>query len=71
MQTNKPVNRPDQDETSYTVKPRVPDTGTGRPRGASQPGVADADIRARTGTDKEEIRNTPPAGKWNEVAGNE
>jgi hypothetical protein len=71
MQTGKPVNRPDQDETTYAAKPRIPDPGTGHPRGATQPGVADADIKARTGATKEEVRNTPPAGKWNDVAKNE
>ena len=71
MITGKPVNRPDQDETTYTAKPRVNDAGTGYARGATQHGVADADIKARTGSNKEEVRNTPPAGKWNDVGGNE
>jgi hypothetical protein len=71
MEIGKPVNRPDQDETTYTAKPRVPDPGTGRPRGSTQPGLADSDKKARTGSEKEEIRNTPPAGKWNDVASNE
>jgi hypothetical protein len=71
MQTGKPVNRPDQDETTYSAKPRLPEAGTGYPRGSTQHGVADADIKARTGSDKEEVRNTPPAGKWNDVASNE
>lgn len=71
MTIGKPVNRPDQDETSYSAKPRVKEAGTGYPRGAVQHGLADADIRARTGSDKEQIRNTPPAGKFNDVAGNE
>jgi hypothetical protein len=71
METGKPLNRPDQDETAYAVKPRVKEVGTGRPRGSTQPGVADADKRARTGSEKEDIRNTPPAGKWNDVGSNE
>lgn len=71
MQTGKPVNRPDQDETTYSVKPRLPEAGTGHPRGGTQHGVADADIKARTGSKKEDVRNTPPAGKWNDVASNE
>lgn len=71
MQIGKPVNRPDQDETTYTAKPRISDPGTGRPRRTPQYGLADADIKARTGKAKEEVRNTPPAGKWNDVARNE
>ncbi len=71
MEIGKPVDRPDQDETTFTAKPRVQDPGTGRPRGTPQYGLADADIKARTGAETEEIRNTPPAGKWNDVAGNE
>jgi len=71
MNTGKPLNRPDQDDTTFTAKPRVKDVGTGRPRGTPQYGLADADIKARTGSEREQVRNTPPAGKWNEVAGNE
>lgn len=71
METGKPVNRPDQDETTYTAKPRTRDPGANRPPGTPQHGVADADIKARTGAEKEQVRNTPPAGKWNDVAKNE
>ena len=71
MEIGKPKDRPDQDETTFTAKPRVQEPGTGRPRGTPQYGLADADIKARTGAEKEAIRNTPPAGKWNDVAGNE
>jgi hypothetical protein len=71
MEIGKPVNRPDQDDTHNTAKPRVKDPGTGRARGTPQYGLADADIRARTGTEKEDVRNTPPAGKWNDTARNE
>ena len=71
MNIGKPRDRPDQDESTFTAKPRMKEAGTGRPRGTPQYGVADADVKARTGSEKEEIRSTPPAGKWNEVAGNE
>jgi hypothetical protein len=71
MSIGKPVDRPDQDETTYSAKPRIKDPGTGHPEGAIQHGLADADIKARTGSNKEQIRNTPPAGKFNDVAGNE
>jgi len=37
-------------------------------RGAIQHGIADADKRARTGSEQEPVRNTPPAGDWNDVA---
>ena len=60
MQIGKPVNRPDQDETTYTAKPRLSDPGTGRPPDTPQHGVADADIKARTGTTKEELTSSPP-----------
>ncbi|HEY7887831.1 MAG TPA: hypothetical protein VIC29_06350 [Steroidobacteraceae bacterium] len=31
-------------------------------------GVADADKKARTGSTEETVRNTPPAGAWNETS---
>jgi hypothetical protein len=37
-------------------------------RGEAQPGIADADKKARTGSEQEPVRNTPPAGDWNDVA---
>jgi hypothetical protein len=37
-------------------------------RGEIQFGIADADKQARTGSDREQLRNTPPAGDWNDVA---
>jgi hypothetical protein len=33
-----------------------------------QPDIADADKVARTGTKDEQVRDTPPAGDWNDVA---
>jgi hypothetical protein len=35
--------------------------------GAKRPGNADADKRARTGTEKEPVRNTPPFGEWDDT----
>jgi hypothetical protein len=67
MATGKSADRPDQDATNLTPKPRTKEPGTGSPRGAVQHGVADADVKARTGSEKETIRNTPPAGDFNEV----
>jgi len=37
------------------------------PRGIDQ-GVADADKKVRTGSTDEDVRNTPPAGAWNDTA---
>jgi hypothetical protein len=37
------------------------------PRGIEK-GIADADKKARTGTTQEPVRNTPPAGAWNDTA---
>jgi hypothetical protein len=33
-----------------------------------KPNIADADKIARTGSKDESVRNTPPAGDWNDVA---
>ena len=51
----------------------LPATGTpgGRKAGTTQPGIAAADKQARTGKTDEPVRNTPPAGSWNDVASNE
>jgi hypothetical protein len=46
-------------------------SGDARHRGTTHPGVADADKRARTGSSDERTRDTPPAGKWNDIASNE
>ncbi len=45
---------------------RVPEAKPGR--GEVQTGIADADKKARTGSEQEPVRNTPPAGEWNDVA---
>jgi len=37
------------------------------PRGVER-GIADADKKARTGKTDEPIRNTPPAGAWNDTS---
>lgn len=38
------------------------------PRGV-QKGIADTDKKARTGSTEEGVRDTPPAGAWNETSG--
>lgn len=45
-----------------------PKPGDVRKRGEMQPGIADADKKARTGSEREPVRNTPPAGDWNDVS---
>ncbi|MFL6602196.1 MAG: hypothetical protein ACJ8R9_12795 [Steroidobacteraceae bacterium] len=49
---------------------RAPGAGVGKvhQRGEMQPGIADADKKVRTGAEREPVRNTPPAGDWNDVA---
>jgi hypothetical protein len=42
-------------------------TPSEEPRGIEK-GIADADKKARTGTAQEPVRNTPPAGAWNDTA---
>lgn len=62
-------------------EPRAPEPHprgqTGPPGGKSaigqepqgvQKDIADADKRARTGTTEEPVRNTPPAGAWNDTS---
>jgi hypothetical protein len=49
---------------------RAPGAGAGEvhKRGQMQPGIADADKKVRTGSEHEPVRDTPPAGDWNDVA---
>jgi hypothetical protein len=37
------------------------------PRGIEK-GIAEADKKARTGSRNERVRNTPPAGAWNDIS---
>jgi len=39
----------------------------GEARGV-EPGIADADKATRARTGREEVRNTPPAGHWNDTS---
>jgi hypothetical protein len=68
MASRKATDRPDQDETLNSPPIRTSDVGLARGPGSKQPGVADADKKARTGSEQESVRNTPPAGDWNDVA---
>ena len=52
------------------VEERRNDSGSGEaeePRGIER-SIADADKKARTGSTDEQVRNTPPAGAWNDTA---
>jgi hypothetical protein len=51
-------------------QPAHPATATrpGRPPGSTTPGVADADKATRTGKGDEQVRDTPPAGAWNDTS---
>ena len=58
-------------------KPEVPNTAEppseiliplDEPQGV-QKGIADSDKVARTGSKDEKVRDTPPAGAWNETSG--
>jgi hypothetical protein len=67
--TLKPRHRPNQDEDRKPVEGHPTEGDIGRePRGVEED-IAAADERAReqAGT-KERVRNTPPAGEWNDDA---
>jgi Raf kinase inhibitor-like YbhB/YbcL family protein len=51
--------------------PHVVPKGTDRASRGVRQGIADADKLARTGSVHESVRDTPPAGAWNDVARNE
>lgn len=53
-----------------TAGPEAPSAGSGpwqEPRGV-QKDIADADKLARTGAREEHVRDTPPAGAWNDTS---
>jgi hypothetical protein len=51
--------KPDR-EDAHTADPR-------EPRGVEKE-IAEADKKARTGSKSEPVRNTPPAGAWNDTS---
>jgi hypothetical protein len=54
------------------VEGHPPDPGVGREQRGIDEHIADADERVRKETGrKEPVRNTPPAGEWNDTAPNE
>jgi hypothetical protein len=57
---------PDDGRDNRTRKePRTPDSR--EPRGIENE-IAEADKKARTGSKDEPVRNTPPAGAWNDTS---
>ncbi len=62
-----------EQQVPHESEQTLPSTGpaAGRKAGTAQPGIADADKQARTGSTDEAVRSTPPAGSWNDVAPNE
>jgi hypothetical protein len=68
MPAGKPVNRPNQDEDDSDLAARPHDTALTREPGGVTRGIAETDKRVRTGNAKEPVRNTPPAGAWNETS---
>ena len=64
---------PREQHVPHESEKTLPSTGAkgGREAGTTQPGIADSDKYARTGKSDETVRNTPPAGSWNDVAANE
>jgi hypothetical protein len=60
-------NRPVQDGEPHDESAKGIRRDAREPRGV-QPGIADADKIARVGTADEQVRNTPPAGEWNDVS---
>lgn len=58
----------DHENTSVAEPPAEASPRWHEPQGI-QEGIADADKKARTGSTEEAVRNTPPAGAWNETSG--
>jgi hypothetical protein len=58
----------DHENTSVPEPPAETSPRWHEPRGV-QKEIAEADKKARTGSTKETVRNTPPAGAWNETSG--
>jgi hypothetical protein len=54
--------------TAMGVRADMDALGNRKQRGV-QRGIADADKIARTGSRDESVRDTPPAGAWNDVSG--
>ena len=55
------------DRGAAAERPREPSPPWQEPRGI-QKGIADADKIARSGSTEETVRDTPPAGAWNDTS---
>ena len=68
LKAPKPRFRPNEDEDRPPVEGHPPESGVGCEERGIQHGIATADdeARAKAGT-KEPVRNTPPAGDWNDT----
>lgn len=54
-------------DTPRSTNPSMDDAPLGQEPQGVQHGIAEADKRARTGGEDEPVRNTPPAGAWNDT----
>jgi hypothetical protein len=64
----KPRFRPTQDDDASAEKDRARYGSIADESREVRKDIADADKKARTGSEHEDVRNTPPAGHWNETA---
>jgi hypothetical protein len=67
MESSEHGGRGSSNEVTDQDRKDFPSTPSEDPRGIEK-GIADADKKARTGTAQEPVRNTPPAGAWNDTA---
>jgi hypothetical protein len=63
-----PRHRPNQDEDASVIGVRAADSAMPRESRESQPDIANDDKKARSGTEAEPVRNTPPFGDWDDTA---
>ena len=61
-------NSPETDAREYRGCATSRDSAIEQEPQGVQKGIADADNKARTGTTDEPVRNTPPAGAWNDTS---
>lgn len=54
-------------DTPRSSNPSTQDAPLGQEPQGIQHDVAEADKKARTGREEEPVRNTPPAGAWNDT----
>lgn len=59
----------DRAGTGAAVPAHEPSPSWHEPRAVERE-IADADKLARTGSTEEKVRDTPPAGPWNDTSGN-